>query len=580
LFARDDVKKAVQKYLRECFHGLNNTSGKFPLFGTAGVPGIGKTEFLNQVCQKWAFHAFPPPSPAIATMYLTFNGGKGAANICTSQEQSLLTKQFADFLLQTCYDISDVPNIHQPHNFLLMVVKDLHAKLAGTDGVLVICVDEVAHLKERAATMLSILIGVQDALAGDGGRKGATVVFIFTSILDRLLLRQRSSSGHEVVAPSLLPIPFDLVFNSVLKDFQDLWKSPSVYQLVLSCGGNPRATVAALQAQLASFQVTDQEAVCALNVLTTRTRVLEQCKLNTFELSEDILKHWFGLTPVDDTTHEDLVKKGILHRLREETTDFEFILPLFLQHWAHQKQRDSLFGQHLHALFSADLFLGQDAEKNMEAVMYNYEAIRRLSFGSDPFTLSKFYPTNHFGLQHDTCVTIHQPPSTNSLVRFVEDFSKLKEVVEYLKEGFIVVSRKNTEIGVEYLAPFRKSIGPADTAEGPGKRPRTILGAPDDLLVACIQCKFVSEHTTWADIKEKMLTATRQLEDAGIDWFPVVYTTANQRTMFEQTYKKGVYFLETDLFMFTRQLGILRLHTMKLGSELAQCCPVLLPPKS
>jgi len=61
----------------------------------------------------------------------------------------------------------------------------------------------------------------------------------------------------------------------------------------------------------------------------------------------------------------------------------------------------------------------------------------------------------------------------------------------------------------------------------------------------------------------------------NIVMFRVVYTNVDQKTILESTYKDGIYFTETDLFTFTNKLGILRLHTQKLGDVLYQRYPIL-----
>ena len=60
-------------------------------------------------------------------------------------------------------------------------------------------------------------------------------------------------------------------------------------------------------------------------------------------------------------------------------------------------------------------------------------------------------------------------------------------------------------------------------------------------------------------------------------WFPVVYANVDQQSLRSETYKGGVYFTEKDLFKFTSKLGILRLHTQKLGRRL-QAVPLLGSP--
>ena len=81
------------------------------------------------------------------------------------------------------------------------------------------------------------------------------------------------------------------------------------------------------------------------------------------------------------------------------------------------------------------------------------------------------------------------------------------KVVEFLEAGYIVVSKNHSEVGVEYLAPYR--VGSTS-----GK-----------LVVACVQCKFVQNTTSWVDIEAKMKAVTDKLRKMSVECFPCVYTT-------------------------------------------------------
>ena len=90
------------------------------------------------------------------------------------------------------------------------------------------------------------------------------------------------------------------------------------------------------------------------------------------------------------------------------------------------------------------------------------------------------------------------------------------------------------------------------------------------MTVACVQCKFVQSTVSWAGIKTKMADATKWLKQKKIKCLPVIYTTADQNSMKQATYAGGIYFNETDMFEFTKRLGVLRLHTQKLGKNMEQ----------
>ena len=97
-----------------------------------------------------------------------------------------------------------------------------------------------------------------------------------------------------------------------------------------------------------------------------------------------------------------------------------------------------------------------------------------------------------------------------------------------------------------------------------------------ELVVACVQCKFVKDKVPLSKVKEHMRSAVKPLRTKKIGFFPVIYATPDQDdTIQESTYKDGVYFNEVGIFKFTSKLGILRLHTEKLGKSLQKEVPVL-----
>jgi hypothetical protein len=147
-------------------------------------------------------------------------------------------------------------------------------------------------------------------------------------------------------------------------------------------------------------------------------------------------------------------------------------------------------------------------------------------------------------------------PRDMDLVRYVDNFNDAdKLLLNLLNDGFIVVSKAHSEFGIEYLAPFV-------TLEG-------------DLIVAAVQCKFVAKSTNWKNIAAKIGAVICNLRKVKIKCFPVVYTTADQHHMMGSTYADGVYFIASDIFHFTHKLGIIRLHTEKLGQALKQMYPWL-----
>lgn len=190
--------------------------------------------------------------------------------------------------------------------------------------------------------------------------------------------------------------------------------------------------------------------------------------------------------------------------------------------------------------------------------MYNYEAVLRKVVEGKTFCLKSFYKTAHLGCEFLE-MYVHAPvPPGVDLVHTVAHFEDAESILRHLKAGCIVVSKRMNEPGVEYLSPY-------------------FVNETQELIVAACQCKFVSVKTEpWHIMNSKICNAMTWLTDRGIRYFPVAYTTVDQQHLEVNTYKSGAFFTESDLFDFTKKLGILRLHAEKLGAYLASEKPWLL----
>ena len=421
------------------------------------------------------------------------------------------------------------------------------------DACLVICVDEVIELdlKNRqgngitemsmAQHMMSQCMSLQDASEGK-------VIFIFNAILDSMFMSLKSLSGRAVRALPLNMIPLHFVFSGLLSEkLRTLaGRLPAVHQLVLSCAGHPRATVDGLP--LATEKWDADSGVSTAATIRARNSIVETCKFDIGYLNEEIIQEWFApVGLVSAKLRRDLLEKGILHSVSEKV---EFLFPLLVQEWAYRNQNGSTYGQHLNGLFDADLIVDQNTEKIMEAVMYHYEAVLRKSLTGTECSLTSFYKSEHIGSDFKDMLVKAQIPGDQetSLVRYVADFTDIAYIRRLLGYGFIVISEKHSERGIEYLAPYHDCFG--------------------TLVVACVQCKFVKEKANWKEIQSQMAVAVDGFDANNVAHFPVVYTTADQYSIQKMTSRDGVYFIESDVFTYTSRLGILRLHTQKLGSVL------------
>jgi hypothetical protein len=561
LVARENAKTKIITYLKQCRDGVQDvkdSTGKFTLLGTSGVKGIGKTEIEGRICTSWATEALGDKAKAL---YVTYNGAGHSGDYCLQPERigTNYGDAFGHLLLVACGVAEDIAVQVPVAKAIDLVIE----KFGCVDSSLVICVDEImelnrgeeykSHQWSPAAHTMSHLMKLQD-------KKVGKLIFVFTGILDSMFTALKSLSGRAVQTLPLTLIPLHTVFSDLVSErLRHFINQPAVNQLIISCAGHPRATVDGLTRATRNWQ--QQEGVSTSDITTAeiaeaRAIIVNQtCKFDLSYLNENILREWFDFRrPISPERREDLLSKGILHAVMNGHEKVEFLFPLLLQNWAKENQ-SSTFGYHLHRLFNADLVLAGDSEKSMEAVMFHYEALLRKATEGETFSLRSLYDTPHLAEALETKIlTSIIAPDGASGVAYVDNFEDVEATIQKLTNGWILVSKKHSEVGVEYLVPYLSD---------------------HKLFVACVQCKFVQRSTSWAQIKDKMLTAVKGLKARGVAHFPVIYTTADQKKMMGPTHDDGAYFIETDLYNFTKRLGILRMHTMKLGANLLISHPYL-----
>jgi hypothetical protein len=248
----------------------------------------------------------------------------------------------------------------------------------------------------------------------------------------------------------------------------------------------------------------------------------------------------------------------LLHVMSGSSTSYyeksiSFLFPLLLQEWSFRNY-DIPIACQLQLIYNADANLEDNSEEYMEQIMYHYEAVQRIAIGPGSFFLRNFYRSEHIDyLLGQTLVRII--PSDSDPVVFLDDFSNLDLVKSFLLTGAIVVSRNHEELGFEYLSPFINVL-------------------TNSLMIAFVQCKFVQRPVDWIDISSKLNKSMKKFKELpDVICFPVVYTTVDQYSI--TSLNNGVYFTELDVFKYTNKLGILRLHTQKLGQKISNVYPVL-----
>ena len=538
--SRKNAINIMKDYITQSIEGANRAKDdKFPLLGSSGMKGIGKTTLLWYGLQN----LLPDGAKGV---YLTFNGGGGkfADAFFSSTEAKIAPIEAVGHALLAFAGVK--LEMARPLEFD-KCLQLFRLVLSSADKSVVLFIDEIGEFLD-ATNLMSRLMQKMDNGAGK-------LVLVFTHISQQYLNLCATGSGREVIGLPLETLPIDVwKTDSRFEQWKNASTNPAVHQLLLQCCGHPRSLfdglVAALQKEEGLLTSSDE-----LAFENARTAIKQKCKFNSFaeeELEEAIVK-WLSIFPQTAVFKNQLLRDGLLLKpANDRTTDY--FPPLLLQDWAGRDGSSLAF--HLKEAFRCDALLGFGTEKKMEGLLYHYEAVLRKAVEGQTFTFKQFYQSKHCGKRFEDLEVKAPVPKRTDLVERLPNFQDQERVLSNLKQGFIVVSDCQNEVGVEYLAPFR-------TAED-GK-----------LIVACVQCKFVKTSTNWTSIQTQMSTATDWLKKQKIHHFPVIYTTADLSSIQPQTYEGGIYFTEEDIFEFTKKLGVLRLHTQKLGKKMQEKHPYL-----
>ena len=546
--SRKNAIDIMKDYIAQSKKGANREkfSNKFPLLGASGMAGIGKTTMLLYGLHKLV-------GTGAKGVYLTFNGnGTANSNVFADSKagnvRRLSRDCFGDVLMAV---LGTQDDLYRELGFSKSLTLFRTALGMTEEQSLVLFIDEVEYLKEPLG-LLKELMSAADARQGK-------LVFVFAHISQQYLNKCAAGSGsggRRVIRLTLEALPIDVwKTDSRFEQWKKADNNPAVHQLLLQCCGHPRllfdGLAAALQNEERLLQSSDE-----LALENARTAIKQKCKFNSFadaELEEAIAK-WLSILPRTPAFCEQLWRDGLLLKLADDTTT-DYFPPLLLQDWAGRRAKDgSSVAFHLKQAYRCDALLGN--ETKMEGLLYHYEAVLRKAVEGQTFTLGQFYQSGRRGERFENLRVKAPVPEQTDLVESVPDFQDQKRVLDKLNQGFIVVSDFQNQVGVEYLGPFR-------TAED------------NKLIVACVQCKFVKTSTNWTSIQTRMSDATEWLKKQKIQHFPVIYTTADQSSMQPQSYTDGIYFMEDDIFEFTKRLGVLRLHTQKLGKKMQQKHPYL-----
>ena len=538
--SRKNAIDIMKDYITQSIEGANRAKdGKFPLLGSSGMKGIGKTTLLWYGLRN----LLPDGAKGV---YLTFNGGGGefANAFFSSIDAKIVPIEAVGHALLAFAGVKlEIARLLEFDKCLQL----FRLVLSSADKSVVLFIDEIGEF-QHATNLLSRLMQKMD------NRKGK-LVYVFAHISQQFLNTCATGSGRKVIPLSLEALPID-----VWKQDADLKVSAQghagIHQLLLQCCGHPRSLFDGVKEEIKRNPTLLTNPTQAA-LIEARRHIIDACKFNSFADAylQTAIPKWFSVLGMTPEFHDQLRRDGLLLEVKE-TEAIVFFPPLILHHYARTYAKDASLCFHLQQAYAHDALLGDGTEKKMEGLLYHYEAVLRKAVEDQTFTLKQFYQSNHCGKGFEDLRVKAPVPERTDLVERLPDFQDQKRVLGNLNSGFIVVSDCQNEVGVEYLAPFR-------TAED-GK-----------LIVACVQCKFVKTSTNWTSIQTQMSTATDWLKKQKIHHFPVIYTTADLSSIQPQTYEDGIYFTEEDIFEFTKKLGVLRLHTQKLGKKMQKKHPYL-----
>ena len=316
----------MQNYIRDSTKGENRNiaDSKFPILGTSGMKGIGKTTILKYGLAK----VLPDMKMPAKGAYLTFNGGSAeSANVFwESQKQQNTARRSVGHVLMANLKV-------EAHQYSLLDFEQclsLFRKALGMseEESLVLFIDEIGELKKQAVDVLKALMSAADA-------RGGKLVFVFAHISQQFLDHAATASGRKVISLPLEALPIDTWKQK--KDWKEAAQEHAgIHQLLLQCCGHPRSLYDGLE------EAKKQNHALLLSpteeaLIDARQHIIRECKFNSEtdeRLNKDIPR-WFNFV-TEDSLKPALRRDGLLLRLPHDN-DAEFFPPLVLRDWARSQ---------------------------------------------------------------------------------------------------------------------------------------------------------------------------------------------------------------------------------------------------
>ena len=438
--------------------------------------------------------------------------------------------------------------------------------------VLVICVDDILQLVlknvtaeekfERIGSLVRDLCLFQDSTLNKDAE--VAVLFLFNSVTKPMMDVERTAAEYfvpEIPATNAL----ELLWQR-RPDLQRRYPTDKVLQLLVhTCLPTPRALLEGIPAAYPEGIGT----VSMDSAFQTIARVA-QMNLKSIENSINDTTEYTWLTEgcLPDDQKEELFKCGLaIHNKSTKDLDLH---PLVLRYWCSPPDnappvKEGTVRHYLREAYIADSMVQPHHEKDVEPLLYNFEAAKRIAYGSSRFNLSDYYEGGHLlgESSEDIEVSVFGENASHTQVCEVDSFAH-NSVMTKLEEGCIVVSKNPIENGIEYLTPFFVDNNLKYVAAAQAKFSPKIKGSYKVIAAAAMKQPII-----------------KHLELQGIICFPVIFSSSHGNLSYEAKKVEGVLFNEASLHELTSRLGPLRAHREKASEEMESEILVKagLPPK-
>ena len=565
----EEAKRAVMPYLKgalriggpaddEVAWFRSDKKNLLRVFAMIGQMGKGKTRLQYELCEQVAVKT-DFGSTHVNFVRLTYNEGFQAEAI-----PGRTTTVFGQNLLMcTGMGLADAQRVRS----LEEAIELLYRKLQWPDGkerALVVCVDEFLTLpagedgpeypEAARANLLRELVQFQERTCRSLSEANR-VVFMFAAVTEELVAAAAEPSGRQLCAHHVPTVDKERALSLLFELRPDLeprytgGEDPQFEQLVRLCLARPRALFNGI---LTAYP----EGVGSVSMASALDVVAKSNSLNEtlLYLTPEDVDSWLAerKTLSGDSEHR---KK--LERWGVTTADGVFD-PLTLRVWCERKAASQV-ARHLREAYLADTNVERHHEKDVEVLLYNFEAAKRAAFNNKPFNLEEYYTGGWIegGLETASVSAFPSEYTPEELVETVTSFKDEKAVSGFLRTGKIVVSAFENEPGIEYLVPFfTDKLCPRQQLQ----------------YVAAVQVKFSKNgnlkggYPAICDRVMKLPIVDYLQKEENVTCFPVLFSAAEGDVATHGSQVECGVYNEAALFKFTERLGPLRLHRESIYS--------------